>query len=197
MSCVEAGRWDGSRHDESFSPAPQAAYPALRSMKNRAARESVAAGRAPRAVQGAVWDEVAQKAARMDVVSDTGAMHDIYDRHRDRLAEVHAAVRLHDGQTGALVLIDDRPAVLDHVSRPEVFAALHAPLVQGYALDALEAEDSAIARQRTRRRRIASWSGSWTRGSASTTGSAWGGISGSPRRALSARGWSPATSWCS
>src|SRR4051794_22379507 len=31
------------------------------------------------------------------------------------------------------------PAVLDHVSRPDAFAALHGPLVQGYALDALEA----------------------------------------------------------
>ena len=141
VSCVEAGRWDGSRHDESFSPAPQSAYPALRSMKNRAARESVAAGRAPRAVQGAVWDEVAHKAARMNVASATGAMNDIYAGRRERLAEFQDAVRLHDGQTGALVLIDGRPAVLDHVSRPEVFAALHAPLVQGYALDALESGD--------------------------------------------------------
>ena len=29
--------------------------------------------------------------------------------------------------------------MLDHVSRPDAFAALHGPLVQGYALDALEA----------------------------------------------------------
>ena len=36
------------------------------------------------------------------------------------------------------MLIGGRPVVLDHVSRPDVFAALHAPLVQGYALDALE-----------------------------------------------------------
>ena len=33
--------------------------------------------------------------------------------------------------------------MLDHVSRPDAFAALHAPLVQGYALDALEAGDAA------------------------------------------------------
>ena len=33
--------------------------------------------------------------------------------------------------------------MLDHVSRPEVFAALHGPLVHGYALDALEAERAA------------------------------------------------------
>jgi hypothetical protein len=27
VSCVEHGRWDGSRHGEAFAPAPQAAYP--------------------------------------------------------------------------------------------------------------------------------------------------------------------------
>jgi len=60
------------------------------------------------------------------------------------VAEFQRAVRLHDGQTGTLVLIDGRPTVLDHVSRPEVFAALHAPLVQGYALDALEAGEGPL-----------------------------------------------------
>ena len=138
VSCVEAGRWDGGRHDESFSPAPQAAYPALRSMKNRAARASIHAGTGPRAMQGEVWAEVADKSQRMNVHSNTGAMHDIYDNRRGRLDEFLNAISLHDGQTGALVLIAGRPAVLDHVSRPDVFAALHAPLVQGYALDALE-----------------------------------------------------------
>ena len=138
VSCVEAGRWDGGRHDESFSPAPQAAYPALRSMKNRAARASVAAGMGPRAAQSEVWAEVAEKSERMSIFSDTGALHDIYDGRRERLDEFLRAIALHEGQTGALVLIGGRPAVLDHVSRPEVFAALHAPLVQGYALDALE-----------------------------------------------------------
>ena len=89
-------------------------------------------------MQGEVWDEVAGKSQRMNISSDTGAMHDIYDGRRDRLDEFLSAITLHDGQTGALVLIAGRPAVLDHVSRPDVFAALHAPLVQGYALDALE-----------------------------------------------------------
>ena len=138
VSCVEAGRWDGARHDESFSPAPQAAYPALRRAKNRAAHASVAAGMGPRAMQGEVWDEVARKSARMNVASATGAMHDIYDNRREQLDEFTSAISLHDGQSGALVLIGGRPAVLDHVSRPAVFAALHAPLLQGYALDALE-----------------------------------------------------------
>lgn len=138
VSCVEAGRWDGARHDESFSPAPQTAYPALRGMKNRATHARIAAGLRPRAMQDEVWDEVASKSQRMNVHSNTGAMRDIYDGRRERLDEFVSAITLHDGQTGALVLIGGRPAVLDHVSRPDVFAALHGPLVQGYALDALE-----------------------------------------------------------
>jgi hypothetical protein len=139
VSCVEAGRWDGRRRDESFTPAPQTAYPELRRQKNRAASRSVAAGGPPRAVQNEVWSEVAQKSMRMYVASATGAMHDVYDGRRDRIEAFREAVQLHPGQTGALVLIGGAPTVLDHVSRPEVFATLHGPLVQGYALDALEA----------------------------------------------------------
>ncbi len=139
VSCVEAGRWDGRRHAEAFSPSPQAAYPAMRSMKNRATRESMAAGGPARAVQGDVWAEVASKSARMNVHSATGAMNDVYDGRRERLGEFLAATHLRDGQRGALVQIAGRPTVLDHVSRPSVFAQLFAPLVQGYALDALEA----------------------------------------------------------
>jgi hypothetical protein len=144
VSCVEAGRWDGSRHGESFAPAPQAAYPELRRRKNVAARASLAAGMEPRASQGEVWEEVAEKSSRMNVASATGAMHDIYDNRRERLEEFRRAITLHDGQTGALVLVSGRPVVLDHVSRPDVFPLLHGPLVQGYALDALEAGDALI-----------------------------------------------------
>jgi len=52
-------------------------------------------------------------------------------------------IRLHDGQLGALAAIGGRCVVLDHVSRPDAFASLHAALLQGYALDALEASDQA------------------------------------------------------
>lgn len=142
VSCVERGRWDGARHDEAFTPAPQAAYPALRALKNDTAGARLAAGLAARAEQGAVWDEVAAKSIRMDVHSDTGAMHDIYAGRRDRLDAFEAAISRRDGQTGALVAIGGRIVVLDHVSRSDVSATLHGPLVRGYALDALDAIDA-------------------------------------------------------
>ena len=142
VCCVEHGRWDGARHAEDFTPAPQTAYPSLRRMKNRAASEALAAGSEVRALQADVWDEVAHKSLRMNTHSPTGAMSDIYDGRRDRLAEFKAAMPLHEGQTGALVAIGGTLSVLDHVSRADVFATLYEPLVHGYALDALEATDT-------------------------------------------------------
>lgn len=139
VSCVEHGRWDGTRHAEPFRQAPQAAYPALRAMKQQVVAEQLAAGAAPRASQSAVWDEVAAKSARLGAASPTAAMHDIYTSAQDRLAAL--SVPRHEGQTGALVAIGGRFSVLDCVSRPEVFASLHGPLARGYALDALEARD--------------------------------------------------------
>jgi len=140
VSCVEHGRWDGARSGEAFAPAPQTAYPELRHLKNRQARVAVEQNLEPRASQGDVWDEVAHKSERMATHSQTGAMHDIYDGRREQLAAFRDAVRLRDGQAGALVCIGGEAAVIDYVSRPDAFAALQGPLLQGYALDALEAD---------------------------------------------------------
>jgi len=142
VSCVEAGRWDGGRHDEAFAPAPQTANPRLRRMKNTQARASVAAGLEARAIQGEVWREVAETAGRHGVSSSTDAMHDVFERRREQLDQVARTVEMHCSQVGMLAAIGGRFVVLDHVSEVEAFAALHRPLVQGYALDALEASDA-------------------------------------------------------
>ncbi len=89
-------------------------------------------------MQGEVWREVQEKSVRHHALSKTSAMHDVYETHRGRLDEFAGAVRPRDGQVGALVAVGARFVVLDHVSDPEAWAVLHGPLVQGYALDALE-----------------------------------------------------------
>src|SRR5947209_4834323 len=142
VSCVEAGRWDGARHDEAFVPAPQTANPRLRRMKNTQARASLAAGMEARAVQGEVWREVAETAGRHGVNSRTGAMHDVFERRREQLDAVANQVQMCCSQVGMLAAIGGRFVVLDHVSEVEAFASLHGPLVQGYALDALDAPNA-------------------------------------------------------
>lgn len=143
VSRVEAGRWDGSRSAESFSAAPQTAHPELRRQKAMRVRERVQAGQQARADQAEVWDSVAAKSARMGVNSPSGAMHDVFEGHRNRLHEYLEALPIDSGQSGALVAIAGRFVVCDWVSRPEVFASLYGALLQGYALDALEAETDA------------------------------------------------------
>jgi hypothetical protein len=141
VSCVEVGRWDGRRHAEDFDVSPQAAYPDLRRAKSRQVGVNVAMGREARANQPAVWDEIAAKSARHRAQSPTGAMHDVFASRRHALLTLTGGVRRRDAQVGALGAIAGQFAVLDWVSRADVFAALHGPLVQGYALDALEASD--------------------------------------------------------
>jgi len=141
VSCVEHGRWDGSRQDEAFTPSPQTAYPALRAAKNRRMRERMAAGAEARADQQEVWQEVGERMQHVDAVSPTGAMGDAFEHRRGDIERFFAGVVRRDGQCGALVAIGGRFVVLDLVSRPDVFAALHGPLVQGYGLDALGRTD--------------------------------------------------------
>jgi len=142
VSCVEAGRWDGGRHQEVFAPAPQTANPRLRRMKNTQARQNLEAGLEARAVQGEVWREVAEMAGRHGVNSGTGAMHDVFERRREQLDAVAHGVEMCCSQVGMLAAIGGRFVVLDQVSEVEAFGALHGPLVQGYALDALEVAET-------------------------------------------------------
>ncbi len=138
VSCVEAGRWDGSRKDEAFSPGTQAAYPALRAMKHRHATAAAAFGGEARADQGAVWSEVAAMSDRSGARSASQAMNDVFEHRREAIDGVCDGAPRQDGQVGAVAVIAGAIRVVDFVSRTDVWAALHGPLVQGYALDALD-----------------------------------------------------------
>jgi hypothetical protein len=129
VSCVEAGRWDEDRHGDAFAPAPQVAYPTLRRGN---------------ADQSTVWSEIAAKSRRLAGESPTGAMHDLFESRRAALDALADAIERQDGQIGALVALGGRCLVLDMVSRPDVWAGLHRRLVQGYALDALEATPAGV-----------------------------------------------------
>ena len=137
VSCVESGRWDGSRAAEPFAPSPEAAFPSLRAAKSRAMRTKLSGGLEARADQHEVWQTVAERSEALSAPSATGAMGDAFKHRGDEVASLRDAVARRDGQLGALVAIAGRFVVLDMVSRPDVFAALHGPLVSGYALDAI------------------------------------------------------------
>jgi len=135
VSCVERGRWAyrsrardtvSQASARSFTPAPRAAYPDLRRAKHEGA------------AQGEVWQSVAAKAARLDAHSPTEAAEELYVSRAAPLEKFLAALPRHDGQCGAVACIGGRVTCVDWVSRSDAWASLHAKLVRGYALDAIE-----------------------------------------------------------
>ena len=141
VSCVEAGRWDSERHLESFEPAPQTIQPGLRGSKSRQAARARYAGAEERADQTAVWESVSACAFDLGVDSDTESIDEIYETHREKLNQVSAGIHLRDGQIGSVVQIANQVKAVDLVSRSDVFAEIHAALVQGYSLDALAMDE--------------------------------------------------------
>jgi hypothetical protein len=124
VSCVESGRW--SYRSRTFSAAPRAAYPELRRRKREGGG------------QNEVWAEVAEKASRMDVASPTGASAELYASRGASLDEYLEQLPRRQGQCGSIVCVAGRVVCLDLVGRADVYAGLHAKLLRGYALDAIE-----------------------------------------------------------
>jgi hypothetical protein len=132
VSCVEQGRWHA--RSASFKAARHAAYPDLRRRKAvQLSAEPLGLGVA----QAAVWEDVAAKAGRHGVRSETGAAADIYRRREQALAELRSAFPVTPGQSGAVLSIGDR-FCLDYLSRPAAFKRLYPKLLEGYLLDGLE-----------------------------------------------------------
>jgi hypothetical protein len=140
VSCVEAGRWDGSRNSEQFARAEQMAYPQMRREKARQAGRARSAGMEARANQQAVWSEVNDRAAMLRAATPTASINDVFETRRSDLRQMTAAIPAHDGQIGSLLQIGAEIRALDLVSRPDAYADLHVSLVQGYALDGLTPE---------------------------------------------------------
>ena len=137
VSCVEAGRW--SFRSEKFAAAPRAHFAAGRARRVAQVTESLRATGDRRSDQGAVWDDIAGKAARLGVQSDTSAMADIYETAHDAIEEhVDALAASAKGHVGAAFGVGGRLAGLELFDSPRTLDALLPKLVRSYALDAIE-----------------------------------------------------------
>jgi len=138
VSCVERGRWDGTRHDEHFAPAPHAASPDLRRAKRHSANAARAAGGVARPDQGEVWQHVESRAAELGAASPTGAQRASFDIRGADIERLTTTLIPLDGQIGAIAQVGGECVSLDLVSRADVYASLAPRLTRGYVLDALD-----------------------------------------------------------
>jgi hypothetical protein len=143
VSCTEQGRW--SYMSDVFFESGHHMSPALREINMRGVNASLRTGRQFRSDQGAVWDAIACESAAAGVVSETGAMRDVFEAKKKVLDDYLKSFKLEAGQKGALIFIGGEVAGLDFVSRKQAFGVLHAKLIKSYAMEAMLAGERAGA----------------------------------------------------
>jgi hypothetical protein len=133
VSCVEQGRWDAARPSRrSGSHAPLG----LRDRKTASVVEAVMRGDGKASDQIGVWREVAQRAARWQVDSATGALEDVYGAANRETRDLVGDLRPVAGQAGVVVAVGRRIRVLELFDRVETLGDYWDALMAGYALDA-------------------------------------------------------------
>lgn len=139
VSCVEQGRW--SYDTPLFHSEERMMNADLRAMKAGQVHASLRRSRAFRSDQGAIWNEISDKAFRRRAYSPSMAMSEIYEKDRPLLAEYEKAFSPVPGQLGAVFLMNGRAAGLDAFGRQDTLVKMSKKLLTSYALDAVDRYD--------------------------------------------------------
>lgn len=136
VSCVEAGRWN--YNSVNFDLSERTQFARGRAVKAEALSMNLKATGTYGADQGQVWDEIADKHARMRVRSRTSAMADVFDQYHNDVEEYANGLRAVADQVGVLFAIDGLVEGMDLFDSPETLASMLPKLIRSFAIDALE-----------------------------------------------------------
>jgi len=136
VSCVEQGRW--AYTSPRFSSQERIMPYRLRAMKAEQVQYSIRASGEFRSNQGALWDEISDKASRMGAESPSMAMASIYEKETPSIQEYVRHFTLLESQVGAVFMINGHVVGLDSLAKPESFSKVFKKLVESYALDAID-----------------------------------------------------------
>lgn len=136
VSCVEQGRW--TYESQRFRSQKRIMSYHLRALKAEQVHRSIKASDSFRSDQGAIWNEIATKASRMEAESPTMAMSRIYEKERMSLSDYVRHFRMEEMQVGAVFSIDGEVVGLDSFGKPETLEKVFKKLIQSYALDAID-----------------------------------------------------------
>jgi len=110
----------------------------LRAMKSEQVQFSLRSSGDYRSDQGAIWNEISEKAGRRGATSPSMAMASIYEKDMPSIQEYVKHFKLIDSQVGAIFMIDGKVVGLDSFGKPESFSKAFKKLVESYALDAID-----------------------------------------------------------
>jgi hypothetical protein len=136
VSCVEQGRW--AYNNPRFESKNRIMSGNLRARKAEQVHHNLRTNMEYVADQRAIWDEISEKATRMEAESPSMAMSAMYENKATPLEEYTKNFRPIEGQVGAVFLINGNVAGLDSFGRPETLSRVFKKLIQSYALDAID-----------------------------------------------------------
>jgi hypothetical protein len=138
VSCVEAGRW--RTESSSFHTEQRVQFARGRVQKMEQVSRSLRMSGEARSDQSAIWNEITEKSARMNVESPTGAMAALFESRNDDFRGYFDAIPTFDGQIGAAYAIGETLLGIDVFDSDATFRKLAPKLLASYALDAMEVE---------------------------------------------------------
>ncbi len=136
VTCVEQGRW--STRPGVFRTSDHMMHQTARATKMRQVSQQLRMEQPPRADQGAVWDDISQKAQRMGVSSDTDAMEDIYADRSNRLDRFVDRCTPVEHQVGAVFTLDGHECGVELFDASSTWRTFSPRLVRSWAIDAIE-----------------------------------------------------------
>ena len=116
VSCVEMGRWSRTSHE--FASSGRALFARARAAKMEQVSFSLRESGTRRSDQGAIWDDIDAKMARMNVGSSTRAMNDIYKDSSARLQDYERGFKPVAKQVGSVFAIGGRIAGMELFDAP-------------------------------------------------------------------------------
>jgi len=134
VSCTEQGRW--SYKSNEFQESGTVMSPSIRQMKVKTVARSLEVSQNYYSDQGAVWDAIDDLSQEARVVSETGAMHDVYKSRDKDINSYLEAFECLEGQNGILVFIDGQVVGFDFLSLSVAFNVVFGKLVKSYAIEA-------------------------------------------------------------
>ena len=136
VSCVEQRRW--SYRSERFESGKKMMHASLRREHQEEVRFSLKHGDGYRSNQGRIWNDIAEKSARMRVDAPTGAMADVFESYDDKLSKFLDKFHLIEWQIGAIFAINGQVLGIECFGCHDTFKRFFDKLVKSYALDALD-----------------------------------------------------------
>ncbi len=146
VSCVEAGRW--AHRSRAFAAGGRTHYAAGRARKLAQVSYCMAVSGERRADQGAIWDDIDEKALRMAAQSETHAAAAMYEKSRARLDEFQHSLQALPRQVGAVFAINGAIAGLEVFDCTATWRKSMRKIVESYGLDALDRMEEKRSRAR-------------------------------------------------